>query len=73
MWQGEKDMWASAKWQKLSQYQHLSLFITHLASHNIAQGTIKVYLSAIRYMHVCKGLHNHFKHQMTPWLQLILR
>ena len=24
-------------------------------------------------MHICKGLHNHFNHQVTPRLQLILR
>ena len=51
----------------------LTLFISHLASSNISQGTIKVYLSAVRHMHVCKGLHNHFIRQITPRLHLILR
>ena len=51
----------------------LTLFITHLATSNISQGTIKVFLSAVRHMHICKGLHNHFNHQVTPRLQLILR
>ena len=51
----------------------LTLFISHLASSNISQGTIKVYLLAVRYMHVCKGLHNHFNRQITPRLHLILR
>ena len=51
----------------------LILFISHLASSNISQGTIKVYLSAVRHIHVCRGLHNHFNHQITPRLHLILR
>ena len=51
----------------------LTLFISHLASSNISQGTIKVYLSAVRHMHVCKGLHNHYNRQITPRLHLILR
>jgi len=51
----------------------LILFATHLASHSIPQGTIKVYISAIRYMHIRKGPHDHVKCQMTPLLQLILR
>ena len=48
----------------------LTLFVTHLAISNISQGTIKVYLSAVRHMHTCKGLHDHFNHQITPRLQL---
>ena len=51
----------------------LILFITHLASTNISYATIKVYLSAIRHMHVSRGWHNHFNQQLTPRLQLILR
>ena len=51
----------------------LILFITHLASTNICYATIKVYLSAIRHMHVYRGWHNHFNQQLTPRLQLILR
>ena len=51
----------------------LILFITHLASTNISYATIKVYLSAIRHMHVYRGWHNHFNQQLTPRLQLILR
>ena len=37
------------------------------------QGTIKIYFSAIRHVHICRGLHNHFTQQLTPWLLLILR
>lgn len=51
----------------------LTLFITYLATHNISLATIKVYLSAVRHIHLCRGLHNHFNQQLTPRLQLILR
>ena len=44
----------------------LILFITHLATGNISQATIKVYLSAVRYIHVLLGLHNSFNQQLTP-------
>ena len=51
----------------------LTLFITYLATSNLSVGTMKVYLAAVRHMYICKGLHKHFKHQITPRLQLILR
>ena len=51
----------------------LMLFITHLAVANVSYGTIKVYLSAVRHLHICRGLHNHFSQQLTPRLFLILR
>ena len=51
----------------------LTLFVTHLATSNISLRTIKVYLAAIRCMHVCKGSHKQFNYQVTPWLQVILR
>jgi len=51
----------------------LILFVTHLTIHNIFLLTIKVYLSAVRHIHLCKGLHNHFNRQLTPRLNLILR
>ena len=38
----------------------LQLFCTHLAILNIFHATIKVYPSAIHYMHVLAGLHEHF-------------
>jgi len=44
----------------------LTLFMTHLATHNISLATLKVYLSAVRHMHLCKGLHNHFNEQYIP-------
>lgn len=48
----------------------LMLFSTHLAAMNISYATIKVYLAAVRYLHVSVGLHNHFSlhstHATTP-------
>lgn len=51
----------------------LSLFVTHLATGNISHATIKVYLSAIRHMHVTSGKLQHFNQQLTPRLQQILK
>ena len=35
--------------------------------------TIKVYLFAVRHLHVSEGYHEHFNLQLTPRLQLVLR
>ena len=51
----------------------LMLFITHPAVANISYGTIKVNLSAVRHLHICRGLHIHFSQQLTPRLFLILQ
>ena len=51
----------------------LLLFATHLATFNIVHTTIKVYISAIRHMHVSARLHAQFNSQLTPYLQLILK
>ena len=51
----------------------LVLFATHLATRNISHSTIKVYLSAVRHLHVSAGLHDHFSLQLTPRLQQVLR
>ena len=51
----------------------LILFATHLATANISQASIKVYLSAIRHIHVLQGLHDQFSQQLTPRLQIILK
>ena len=51
----------------------LTLFVTHLATLNISPRTIRAYLTAVRHIHVCKGLHKHFNQQITPRLHLILR
>ena len=50
----------------------LLLFATSMAASNISHGSIKVYLSAVRHMHVLSGLHNNLSHQFTPRLQLAL-
>jgi len=51
----------------------LVLFSTHLAANNTCYSTIKVYLSAIRQLHVLAGFHEHFNLQLTPRLQQVLR
>ena len=49
------------------------MFVSHLAREGLAHSTIKVYLSAIRNLHVSAGLHEEFSKQLTPWLELVLR
>ena len=51
----------------------LTLFVTHLAMSNVSHGTIKMHLSAVRHMHICRGLHKYHRQQLTPRLLLILR
>jgi len=50
----------------------LVLFVVYLAENKIAYATIKVYLAAVRQLHVSKGLHGQFSLQLTPRLQQIL-
>ena len=50
----------------------LTLFATHLASINLSYTTIKLYLSAVRHLHVSEGYHEHFNLQLTQRLQLVL-
>ena len=51
----------------------LLLFATHLGTSNISYTTIKIYLSAIRHMHVTAGVHSYFSQQLTPRLQPVLK
>jgi len=51
----------------------LLLFVSYLASRNISHTTIKVYLAAVRHMHVIAGMHRSFEEQLTPRLHLVLR
>ena len=51
----------------------LILFASYLATANMSHTTIKVYLAAIRHVHVVAGLHELFIEQLTPRLQLVLR
>ena len=53
--------------------QTLLLFATHLATCNITYSTIKVYMSAIRHMHVTERHHEEFYSQLTPRVQLALK
>ena len=48
-------------------------FVAYLAETNIAYGTIKVYLAAVRQLHVSTRHHVKFNLQLTPRLQQILR
>lgn len=51
----------------------LLLFVTHLAQHELTHATIKVYLSAVRNLHVTAGLHNEFSAHLTSRLEMVLR
>lgn len=65
---------AAEKYQPLpAKEATLVLFSTHMAANNICYSTIKVYLSAIRQLHVLAGSHEHFNLQLTPRLQQVLR
>ena len=47
------------------------LFVAHLAQQGLTHATIKVYLSAVRNLHVTAGLHKEFAVQLTPKLELV--
>ena len=49
------------------------LFASYLARQGLAHTTIKVYLSAVRNLHVTAGLHQEFALQLTPRLELVLQ
>ena len=49
------------------------LFVSHLATTNISHSSIKIYLSAVRHMHIIRGLHNEFNQLLTPHLHLTLK
>ena len=51
----------------------LLLFSAYLAKQSLVHTTIKVYLSAIRHLHITHGLHNAYAEQLTPRVQLILK
>ena len=51
----------------------LLMFVGHLAQQGLAYQTIKVYLSAVRILHVSAGLHNEFAGQLTPRLEMVLK
>ena len=51
----------------------LLLFVAHLTTPNLSYTTVKVYLSAVRHMHVTAGQHSNFTQQLTPRLQQVLK
>ena len=51
----------------------ITLFVTHLANHNLAYSTIRVYLAAVCCVHVAEGKHNTFESQLTPRLLLVMK
>ena len=51
----------------------LLLFVAHLTTLNLSHATIKVYLSAVRHLHVTAGQHSIFTQQLTPRLQQVLK
>ena len=51
----------------------LLLFATHLAVQKLAYPTIKVYMAAVRNVHVNTGNHVIFDKQLTPRLDLLMR
>ena len=51
----------------------LMLFATDLATSGLAYTSIKVYLAAVRHLHVTKGKHSQFTAQLTPRLQQVLK
>ncbi len=49
------------------------MFVSYLAKEGLAHQSIKVYLSAVRNLHVSAGLHQEFATELTPRLQMVLR
>ena len=60
--------------QPLPSTEHtLMLFVTDLATSRLAYSTIKVYLAAVRHLHVTYEKHTQFSIQLTPRLQQVLK
>ena len=49
------------------------MFVSHLAQEGLAHTSIKVYLSAVRNLHISAGYHEVFARQLTPRLELVLK
>ena len=47
--------------------------MSHLAARPLSYSTIKVYLSAVRHLHVTYGKHREFAVQLTPRLQQVIK
>ena len=53
--------------------QTLLLYITHLGQLNLAHKTIKVYLSAVRNLHLTSGHFKAFESKLSPRLERVLK
>ena len=51
----------------------LLMFIAYLAKEGIAHTTIKVYLAAIRHLHISVGMHQTYNQQLSPYLELVMK
>ena len=51
----------------------LLLSTTYLAKEGLAYTSIKVYISAIRNMHITLGHHHSYSQQLTPYLEQVLQ
>ena len=51
----------------------LLLFVAHLGQQGLTHTTIKVYLAAVRNLHIATGNHQAFYSQLTPRLQQVLK
>jgi len=51
----------------------LMLFTSHLAKEGLSHQSIKVYLSAVRNLHVTAGQHDAYSKALTPRLELVLK
>ena len=49
------------------------LFVAHLANEGLAHSTIKVYLSALRNLHITTRYHQNFTNQLTPRVEQVLQ
>ena len=49
------------------------MFVSYLAHQGLSHASIKVYLSAVRNLHISAGLHEEFSKQVTPKLELVLK
>lgn len=51
----------------------LLLFVSHLATRGLSAASIKVYLSAVRHLHVTYGKYTEFSEQLTPRLRQVIK
>ena len=51
----------------------LLMFVSYLAQQGLTHATIRVYLSAVRNLHVQAGIHEQFAKQLSPRLELVLK